>query len=64
MPVYDPHAGPSVLPCKVQVIKTAEKGSGVNLASYMILDACRQDCDLAVVAVHVVAKPVGRSLER
>jgi hypothetical protein len=52
MPVYDPAAGPSVPPGKVQVIKTEEKGSDVNLASYMILDACRQDCDLSVVITN------------
>jgi len=52
MPVHDPTAGPRVLPAKVQVIKTEEKGSDVNLASYMILDACRQDCDLSVVITN------------
>jgi hypothetical protein len=31
------------------VIKTEEKGSDVNLASYLLLDAFRQDCELAFV---------------
>jgi len=34
------------------VIKTEEKGSDVNLASYLILDACRQDCDVSVVVTN------------
>jgi hypothetical protein len=36
-------------PRTVEVIKTEEKGSDVNLATYLLLDAFRQDCDLAVV---------------
>jgi uncharacterized LabA/DUF88 family protein len=32
-----------------EVLKTEEKGSDVNLASYLLLDAFRQDCDTAVV---------------
>lgn len=34
---------------KVKVRKTEEKGSDVNLASYMIFDACRDDADTFVL---------------
>ncbi len=33
----------------VEVIKTEEKGSDVNLATYLTLDACKGDCSAAVV---------------
>ncbi|GAA3306057.1 NYN domain-containing protein [Nonomuraea dietziae] len=33
----------------VKVIKTEEKGSDVNLASHLLLDAFRRDCEMAVV---------------
>jgi hypothetical protein len=33
----------------IAVIKTEEKGSDVNLASYLLLDAFRKECDIAVV---------------
>ena len=33
----------------VKVRKTEEKGSDVNLATYLLLDACQKQCDLAVV---------------
>jgi hypothetical protein len=36
-------------PVIVDVIKTQEKGSDVNLATYMLLDAFRQESDIAVV---------------
>jgi NYN domain len=36
-------------PRTVEVIKTEEKGSDVNLATYLLIDAFRQDSDLAVV---------------
>lgn len=36
-------------PRTVEVIKTEEKGSDVNLASYLLLDAFRKDCEIAVV---------------
>jgi uncharacterized LabA/DUF88 family protein len=32
-----------------RVLKTEEKGSDVNLASYLLLDAFRRDCEVAVV---------------
>jgi uncharacterized LabA/DUF88 family protein len=32
-----------------EVWKTEEKGSDVNLASYLLLDAFRKDCDVAIV---------------
>lgn len=34
----------------VSVLKTEEKGSDVNLASYLLLDAFREDCEVAIVA--------------
>jgi uncharacterized LabA/DUF88 family protein len=34
---------------KVQVIKTEEKGSDVNLASHLLLDAFRKRCDTVVI---------------
>ncbi|SEU34124.1 NYN domain-containing protein [Nonomuraea wenchangensis] len=36
-------------PRTVKVIKTEEKGSDVNLASYLLLDSFHGDCDVAVV---------------
>jgi uncharacterized LabA/DUF88 family protein len=33
----------------VQVIKTEEKGSDVNLATFLLLDAFKKDCDTAIV---------------
>ncbi|MEU8251637.1 NYN domain-containing protein [Nonomuraea sp. NPDC048916] len=36
-------------PRTVKVIKTEEKGSDVNLASHLLLDAFREDCEMAVV---------------
>lgn len=36
-------------PKKVQVFKTEEKGSDVNLASRLLLDVFKQECDTAVV---------------
>jgi uncharacterized LabA/DUF88 family protein len=36
-------------PATVEVIKTEEKGSDVNLATYLLLDAFKEDCQAAVV---------------
>lgn len=36
-------------PRTAEVIKTEEKGSDVNLATYLMLDACRQECDVVVL---------------
>lgn len=36
-------------PATAEVLKTEEKGSDVNLASHLLLDAFRRDCDVAVV---------------
>lgn len=33
----------------VEVIRTDEKGSDVNLATYLVVDAFRKDCEVAVV---------------
>ncbi|CAN5519484.1 hypothetical protein BH09MYX1_BH09MYX1_00970 [soil metagenome] len=52
----------------VDVIKTEEKGSDVNLASYLLLDAFRTDFDAAVVVsndsdletpIHLVRRELG-----
>lgn len=37
------------IPNMVKVIKTEEKGSDVNIASHLLLDAFNKDCDAAVV---------------
>jgi len=36
-------------PKTVRVLKTEEKGSDVNLASHLLLDAFRKDCEVAIV---------------
>ncbi|GIU83753.1 MAG: hypothetical protein KatS3mg008_0528 [Acidimicrobiales bacterium] len=46
MPLARP---PARGPKTVEVIKTEEKGSDVNLATYLLLDAFRRRCDTAVV---------------
>ncbi len=46
LPVRFDDAGEIV---RVRVRKTEEKGSDVNLASYMVFDACRDDADLYVL---------------
>ena len=33
----------------VEILKSEEKGSDVNLASYLLIDAYRSDCDIAVI---------------
>lgn len=43
------HANPLAVPRTVEVIKTEEKGSDVNLASHMLLDAFRDEADIFVV---------------
>ena len=46
-----PLANPPLMGSKtVEVVKTEEKGSDVNLATYLLIDAMRGDCDIAVVA--------------
>lgn len=46
MPLVDP---PLRGPKTAEVLKTEEKGSDVNLASHLLLDAFQDDCDVAVV---------------
>jgi hypothetical protein len=46
MPLARPRAGG---PTTAEVIKTEEKGSDVNLATYLLLDAFRRDSEIAVV---------------
>jgi hypothetical protein len=36
-------------PKTVRVLKTEEKGSDVNLASYLLLDVFHEDCEVAIV---------------
>lgn len=36
-------------PSTIEVYKTEEKGSDVNIASYLLLDAAKGDCDVAVI---------------
>ena len=49
MPLVAPQAhGPRT----VEVIKTEEKGSDVNLATYLLVDAFRQDCEATVVITN------------
>jgi hypothetical protein len=49
MPLATPKPGKSRT---VEVIKTEEKGSDVNLATYLLLDAFRGRCDKAVVVTN------------
>ncbi|MGQ0848534.1 MAG: NYN domain-containing protein [Actinomycetota bacterium] len=46
MPLVSPRRGRSRT---ALVVKTEEKGSDVNLASHLLLDAFHQNCDIAVV---------------
>ena len=46
MPLVQP---PATGPKTVKVTKTEEKGSDVNLATYLIIDAMRGDCHVAAV---------------
>jgi len=49
MPLVAP---PAHGPRTVEVIKTEEKGSDVNLATYLLVDAFRQDCEATVVITN------------
>jgi uncharacterized LabA/DUF88 family protein len=49
MPLANPKPGGART---VEVIKTEEKGSDVNLATYLLLDAFRRRCDKAVVVTN------------
>jgi len=44
-PLYNPSGRPQM----IEVIKTAEKGSDVNLATHLLRDAFRNDYDIAIV---------------
>ena len=49
-PVWMRLAKPSAAgPKRVQVIKTEEKGSDVNLASLLLMDGFKRDCDTVVI---------------
>lgn len=69
MPMADP---PGTGPRTVEVIKTEEKGSDVNLATYLLLDGFQEDYECAVVVsndsdlkepirivMEVLRRPVG-----
>jgi uncharacterized LabA/DUF88 family protein len=43
---------PATGPKTVEIIKTEEKGSDVALATYLMLDACRGDCDTAILITN------------
>ena len=45
---HPPSAGPKT----VEIIKTEGKGSDVALATYLMLDGCRADCDTAVLITN------------
>jgi len=45
---HPPTSGPKT----VEITKTEEKGSDVALATYLMLDACRGDCDTAVLVTN------------
>ena len=45
---FPPPGGPNT----VEVIKMEEKGSDVNIATYMLVDAFRKDCDQLVVITN------------
>ena len=49
MPLVAPPPGG---PRTVEVIKTEEKGSDVNLATHLLADAFRHDCEAAVVITN------------
>jgi NYN domain len=49
MPLATP---PPTGPTTVEVIKTEEKGSDVALATYLVHDACRGDCQTSVVITN------------
>jgi hypothetical protein len=44
----------------VEVLKTEEKGTDVNIATYLLADAFRQDCDMSVLVSNDadLAEPV------
>lgn len=46
MPLANPQPGQ---PATVEVIRTTEKGSDVNLATYLLADGFRNDYDVAVI---------------
>jgi uncharacterized LabA/DUF88 family protein len=48
--VWAKHCNPP--PSKVSVYKTEEKGSDVNIATYMLADAFRKDCDQLVLITN------------
>lgn len=65
--VWAPHCTPP--PDKVQIFKTEEKGSDVNLATYMLADAFRDACDQLIVITNDsdLAEPIriiNRELKR
>lgn len=43
---------PAGAPATVQVVKMEEKGSDVNIATHMLVDAFRRDCDQLIVVTN------------
>ena len=62
MLVQPPSSGPST----VEVWKTEEKGSDVNLATWLLLDAFDQDCEAAIVISNDsdLAEPIYQAKKR
>jgi hypothetical protein len=52
MIVHSPKGVYSAESARVRVVKTEEKGSDVNIATYLMLDACRRDCEAAVLVTN------------
>jgi uncharacterized LabA/DUF88 family protein len=52
MMVYEPETPVGARRTFVQVVKSEEKGSDVNIATYLVLDACRGDCEVAVLVTN------------
>jgi len=64
-------SSPAHAPEIVEVLRTEEKGSDVNLATYLLLDAFREDAEVAVVVsddydlkepLRIVGSALGRTL--
>jgi uncharacterized LabA/DUF88 family protein len=68
MPLANPQPGKSAY---ADVIRTTEKGSDVNLATHLLFDAFRNDCDVAVIIsndsdlqepVRIVTQELGKQV--
>src|SRR5690606_1179668 len=68
MPLASPESGG---PTTVEVVKTEEKGSDVNLATFLLVDAFQDDCVVSVVVsndsvlvvpIRMVRNDLGRAV--